>query len=639
MLETIRTHRRWMLFFVLVLILPSFVFFGIQGYNQMIEGDQAVARVGDTSITQPEVDEAQRRFFEQMRRQFGESVDPKMLDTPEARVAVIERLMSEKALQAEIKHDHVMYSDEQLGHFYSSTPEFLENGSFSPEKKAQIAESLGLTGVGLDQVVRREQAFLLLRSGVNETGIIPVSMRDRLLILMEDVREVRELRFDPATYLNQVKISEEAIKSYYDAHPKEFESPESVVAEYVTLSVDALASQSPVDEAELRKQHEAAFGANLKKRDEVRAKAAALLAEVRKDPARFSELAKQNSEDPGSAAQGGVLPPFGRGEMVKAFEEAAFGLRKGELAQKLVETEFGFHILMLDDIKKSEKGEQRVARHILLSAPEAKRFEDVRDEMEKTVRAQEAQKRFTEASETFSNTVYEQSDSLEPVAEKLKLQIKRAENVTRDGPIQILPAKLVDALFSDDALKAKRNTQAIEGQPGQLMAARVVSHQPAALRPLDAVHLEIKTKLERDEALRLAQQAADKKLEEFKQASAQPNFAGFTPVRKVSRLKPEGLSSAALKVIMAPLPEGLPTYVLSKSEGDTVAIYAVLSSVRPDAPDPGRIVTTGHGLAQQAGAADDMAYLALLRARYKAKVLKPEYRRSAAKTSSAPETH
>lgn len=637
MLETIRNHRRWMLFFVLVLILPSFVFFGIQGYNQMIEGDRAVARVAGQSITQPEVDEAQRRFFEQMRRQYGESIDPKMLDTPEARAAVIERLMSEKALQAEIKHDHVAYSDEQLGHFYSSTPEFLENGSFSAEKKAQIAASLGLTGVGLDQMVRREQSFLLLRSGVSETGIIPVAMRDRLLILMEDVREVRELRFDPAAYLSQAKVTEDPIKAYYDAHPKEFESPESVVAEYVTLSVDALASQSPMDEAELRRQHETAFGANLKKREEVRSKATALLAEVRKDPKRFAELAKQNSEDPGSAAQGGILPPFGRGEMVKPFEEAAFGLRKGELAPKLVETEFGFHILMLDDIKKGDKGEQRVARHILLSAPDAKRFEDVRAELEKTARAQEAQKRFTEASETFSNTVYEQSDSLEPVAEKLKLQIKRAENVTRGMPIQVLPEKLVEALFSDEALKAKRNTQAVEVQPGKLMAARVVSHQPAALQPFDTVRAQIKSKLERDEALRLTQQAADKKLEELKKAGAPSNFAGFSPARKVSRIKPEGLSSAALKVIMAPLPSGLPTYVLSKSEGDAIAIYAVLSSVRPDVPDPGRIVTTGHGLAQQAGAADDMAYMASLRTRYKAKVLKPEYRRDALKTSAPPQ--
>ncbi len=635
MLEIIRTHRRWMLFFVLVLILPSFVFFGIQGYNQLMEGDRAIASVAGTVITQPEVDEAQRRFVEQLRRQFGESLDPSVIDTPQARAAVVERLMSEKALLAEAKRSHVVYSDSQLADFYGSTPDFLDDGKFSPEKKAQIAEALRLTGVGLDQLVRREQSSLLLRSGVSETGFVPTSVRDRLLILTEEEREVRALHFKAQDYLKQVAIADDAIKAHYDTNTKQYESPETLVAEYVVLSLDALAAQISVDEAELRKQHEAAFGDKLKKRDEIRTKANALLTELRKTPSRFAELAKQHSEDPGSAAQGGLLPAFGRGEMVKPFEQAAFSLRKGELSQKLVETEFGFHIIQLEDIQKADQGsgERRVARHILLSAPEAKRFEDARAELEKAARLQQAQKRFAEASEAFSNTVYEQSDSLQPVAEKLKLNVQRAEGVVRDGAVQVLPPKVVNALFADDALKAKHNTQAIEVAPGQSIAARVVSHQPAAVLPLDAVRGQIKAKLEREEATRLAKEAAEKALAQLR---ATPSDVGFSPAHKVSRMKPESISADAIKVVMAPLAATLPTYVMAKSDGDAYAIYAVLSSVSPQAPDPKRVQSTARGLAQQAGAADDVAYVASLRTLHKAKVLKVEYKKTTTSLGATP---
>lgn len=620
---------------MLVLILPSFVFFGIQGYNQLAEGDRAVARVAGKSITQPEVDEAQRRFFDQLRKQFGPSLDPKVMETPQARAGVVERLMNEKALLAEAVRAHVIFSEAQLVEFYSTTPEFQDNGVFSPEKKAQIATSLGLTGVGLDQLIRREQASLLLRAGVIETGIMPASVRDRLLILSEEQRDVRELRFKPEDFSKQVAISDDAIKAHYGANSKQYESPETVSAEYVVLTLEAIAAQVAVSESDLRKQYEASFGSNLKRRDEVRAKAEALLAEVRKAPLSFAELAKKHSEDPGSASQGGVLPAFGRGEMVKPFEDAAFKLRKGELAPTLVETEFGFHIMQLEDIQKGSKdkgdgGERRVARHILLNAPEAKRFEEVRADLEKATRQQDAQRKFVEASDTFNNTAYEQPDSLAPVAEKLKLDIQRAERVTRSGATagagaaQVLTPKVIEALFTDDAIKNRRNTQAIEASPGTLVAARVVDHKPAALRPLESVRGEIKAKLERDEASRLAREAATKKLAELRSAASD---AGFAPVRKISRNQPDGLPVEALKVVMAPTASSLPTYVMASIDGGAFAMYRVLASRSPTAPEAGRIAIAMRQLAQQSGAADDIAYVASLRDIHRAQVLKAEYRK------------
>ena len=624
---------------MLVLILPSFVFFGIQGYNQMLEGDRAVARVAGKSITQPEVDEAQRRYFEQLRKQYGPTLDPKIMDTPRARAGVLERVMNEKVLLAEAARAHVTYSDAKLAEFYASTPEFLENGVFSPEKKTQVANGLGLTGVGLDQLIRREQASLLLRSGVNETGVVPASVRDRLIALSEEQREVRELRFKPEDFIRQVTIAEDAIKTHYDGNAKQYEVPETLSVAYVVLTLDAIAAQVAVSESELRTQYASSFGTSLKKREEVRARAQELLVELRKSPAAFADLAKKHSEDPGSAAQGGVLPAFGRGEMVKPFEDAAFSLRKGELSPALVETEFGFHIMQLDDIQKQDKGgERRVARHILLNAPEARRFEEVRADLEKSAKQQEAQRKFVEASDIFNNTVYEQPDSLAPVAEKLKLTVQRADGVTRAGVparagnVPALAPKVIEALFTDDAIRNKRNTQAIESSPGTMVAARVIDHKAATLRPLDAVRDEIKAKLTRDEASRLAREAAAKKLADLR---AMPSDAGFAAAKKISRSQPEGIALDALKAVMAPPASSLPTLVMSAADAGAYAVYQVLNSKSAPAPDTNRLLSIMRSLAQQSGAADDIAYVATLREIHHAQVLKAEYRAAAAATEPA----
>jgi peptidyl-prolyl cis-trans isomerase D len=628
MLEVIRNHKRWLMFFILVLIMPSFVFFGIQGYNQLVEGDRAIARVAGQAITQPEVDEAARRFLEQLRRQYGQNLDPKLLDTPAMRAGVVERLMSEKVLLAEVARSNVHFGDEQLMKFYSSTPEFLADGQFSIDKKQEVARALGLSVTALDQLIRREQSALVLRGAVNATGFVPASVRDRLVALSEEQREVRELRVKPDEFVPQVKITDDAIKTHYEANRKQFEIPESINVEYVVLTLDAFAGQIKVEESELRKQYDAAFGTNLKRRDEVRAKAEALLAEVRKAPASFAELAQKNSEDPGSAANGGALPPFGRGEMVKPFEDAAYKLRKGELAPNLIETEFGFHILRLDDIQ----GDRRVARHILLNAPEARRFEDVRAELERSARQQEAQRKFVEATDSFSNTVYEQPDSLQPVAEKLKLPIQRVEGLTRAGPpprttnAQAFSPKFIEALFADEAVKSKRNTQAIEGGPGTLIAGRVVEHKPATLRPLESVQAEIKASLEQIEASKLAREAAEKKAAALRAA---PSDVGFSPARKVSRAKPEGLPIAALRTVMAVDGASLPAYVVAELDGGAFGVFRVLGREAAPAPDAAKLTNITRGLAQQSGAADDVAYVEALRAIHKAQVLKAEYQRPA----------
>lgn len=633
MLEVIRTHRRWMLFFVLILILPSFVFFGIQGYNQLVEGEEAVANIGKSRVTQAQLDTVHRQEMERLRQQLGSNFDPKLFDTEEAKAAVLSRLLNQSALAEEVKRSRVIFSDEQLAAFYRSTPQFLEDGAFSADKKAQIARQMGLTGAGLDDVMRAEQAALLLRRGVLTTAIVPHALRDRLLALTQEVREVRSLVFDPADYRAQTQVSEEVIKAHYEQHAKRFESPESLSVDYVVLSLDQLAAEVKVDEAQLRQRYEETHGANLQARQAVRAEAEDLLKAIKAKPGDFARLAKEHSQDPGSAQEGGLLPAFGKGEMVAPFEKAAFALKKGELAPNLVETEFGFHILKLEDIEQTPAGQRLVARHILLSAPEVKSFEALRPELERAQREALAQKNFLAASETFTNTAYEQPDSLEPLAQALGLEIMHAKDVVRGEAHGMLSEELVAALFADDALLKKHNTEAIEVQPGTLVTARVVAHQAAAARPLEQVRDQIKQSLQQEQAVKLAAKAAEQALAALSDPQQTQRALGqfkFSPARKISRFEAEGFTPDAIQAIMAKPADALPAYVSAPTSAGGVAVYAVLDSQRSVEKDAQQTAAIEQELLRQLGAADDVAYLAALRQLHDAKVFKKAYQPDAA---------
>ena len=261
------------------------------------------------------------------------------------------------------------------------------------------------------------------------------------------------------------------------ANPQQFQASESVNIEYAVLDIDTISKSLTISEQDLKSYYDqnvarlsgkeerrashilitAAKDAPAAERDKAKARAQELLADVRKAPAEFADLAKKNSQDPGSAPSGGDLDFFARGAMVKPFEDAAFAMKKGDISD-VVESDFGYHIIQLTDVKE----------------PKQRSFEELRAGIDADLRAQQAQRKFAESAEAFTNGVYEQSDSLKPVAERLKLGIKTADKLTRtpaqgaSGPLA--NAKFLAALFSDDAVQKKRNTEAIEVGPNQLLS-------------------------------------------------------------------------------------------------------------------------------------------------------------------------
>jgi peptidyl-prolyl cis-trans isomerase D len=534
------------------LIAITFATWGIESYTQFRGGRDTVATVNGLDISQREFAEELRRQQDQLRRMFGGAVDPAMLDSPEMRRSVLEAMIGQRLVASEAARAHMFLSREAVIDAITNAPEFQEDGKFSPAKYSAYLASQGVSDQGNVANLQTQIPLARMAGAIADTAIAPRSVVARLNALEAQRREVSDVRLDIKQYLPQVKIDEAQIKAHYDANQADFRTPERVRVEYVVLSAEALARQDPPSESELRAAYEGRV-AQLRVEEQRRAshilvktkdEADKLISELKKNPNRFADLAKKNSQDPGSAEKGGDLGWFGRGMMVKPFEEAAFKLGQNEM--QVVESEFGFHVLRLTGIQ----------------AGKTRSYEEVRKEIADEVGRLKGQRKFAEAAETFSNLVYEQSDSLKGAADRFKLQIQstgwiaksaRQELGALDNP------KLLSALFSSDALKNKRNTDAIEVAPSTLVAARVLEHQPAAQRKLEEVKGEISEMLRNREASALALKDGTAKLEQLRKG--QEAGVKWGAPRMISRRESQGLQPNVMRQVFGADTAKLPAYV------------------------------------------------------------------------------
>ena len=466
--------------------------------------------------------------------------------------------------------------------------------------------------------MRADMLMRQLGSGLVESGFTSKSVARRLLETRAQSRELSELVFPAVQYAGQVKLGPDAVEAYYKANAKLFEVPEQVRAEYVVLSPDVLVAAETVSPDEVRKWYDANVAPRAEQRAEARKKIEAIAAELRKDPARFAELAKASSQDSGSAQQGGDVGYFGRGAMVKPFEEAAFKLKDGETSP-IVETEFGFHIIRVTGIRKpgqdGAKTEERRASHILVSAPKAEKdFAAARPEIEAELKRSRVSKRFVELAEAFSNLAYEQPDSLQPLADRYKLKIETSNWITRQAaPPPLDNPKLLGALFGDDAIKNKRNTEALETAQNQIVVARVLEHRPATVRALDQVRADIVKKLTADETLKLARAAGEARLAELQAGKAAA--AGWGQPRTVSREAAGGLDPRAIGPVFRADAAKLPSYVGVDLAPTGYTIYRISKVSEAGAPDPAKLRAAEVSLARQESRMAYQAFLSGLKAR------------------------
>jgi len=551
--------------FALFLLVP-FGLFGIDYYFRAPVGGDTLATVGRTRIGVADFDQALREQAEVYRRQFQGRFDASLMDNPQIRRAVLDRLISQRLVDLGSQRAGIRLGDRALAERILAEPAFQVDGRFSRDRYDQIARSMGLTPAGLDERLRQDYREQQFRGAVTETAFVPKATVESFIRLSEQKREVSVVNLSPDAYLAQVKVAPEQVKAWYDAHPKEYTTPEEVKVDYVELSTDALAAQVTVDPAQVKSMYEQELktgkwglpeerrashilitvkpGATEAERKAALEKAQQIAARVRKDPKGFAEVAKKESQDPGSAAKGGDLGFFGRGTMVKPFEDAVFAAKKGDILGPIA-TDFGYHVIEVTDVKPAK----------------VKSLAEATPEIEATLKKQAASRQMAESAENFSNMVYEQPDSLKPAADTLKLPVRESGWIRKGvpaDPAYLSNPKMEAEIFSDNSIKSKRNTSAIEVAPNVLVAAHVADHRPAQLKPLDTVKADIERLLKRDAALRLATADGEAKLK-LLQAGKDPGLKWPAPLA-VNRRSPGGLYPTVIEAVFRLDPKKLPAY-------------------------------------------------------------------------------
>jgi len=626
MFEFFRKYNKIVMGVLFVLIIPSFVLFGVDRYQGDQKGEK-VARVDGHDITRPEWDQQHRNEVDRIRRQMP-NIEAATLDSDAARYATLERMVRDRVLAAAAAKSNMTVSEDRLSRLFAEDTSLASfrtaDGKFDRER---FMMATGRTPEQYEAAVRSDLATQQVLLGVSGTAFATPAQAQATLNAFYDRREVQMVRFNPADFKSKVTPSDADIEAYYKEHASQFQAPEQADVEYLVLDLDAAKKNISVSDADLKSYYEqngARFGtpeerrashilitapasASKSDRDAARAKAEQLMAEVKKTPASFADVARKNSQDPGSAEKGGDLDFVARGAMVKPFEDAMFALKKGEISN-VVESEFGYHVIMLKDIKPA------------VLQP----FEQVRATIENEVRGQQATQEFAKAAEAFTDAVYQQPDSLQPAADKLKLTIRKASNVARTpaagvtGPLA--SANFLGALFAPESLSRKHNTEAIEIGPNQLASGRVVQYSPARAVPLAEVKSTVRAQLVDQRAAALAKAEGEAKL-----AAWQANAAGATfgaPVT-LSRLDAQSQSLPVIEAALRADATRLPALVGVDLGKEGYAVVKVVKLVPRTAPTVEAAKQENEQFVQVITAAENLAYYNLLKERFKAEILVP----------------
>ncbi len=630
MFDTVRNNSKVMMGLLFLLIIPSFVLFGVEGYSRFTDNAAAVARVDGQKITRQEWDDAHKREVDRIRAQMP-GIDPKLLDSAEARRATLDQLVNERLLAVAAQKQLLITSDARLARDLQQNPTIAglrgPDGKLDMERYRQIAASQGLTPEGFEARIRQDISSRQVLQPLQASALALTKPTDAALQAWLQRREIQVQKFPARDFAAKVQVSDADLENHYKANTERFRSVESADVEYVVLDITSLLPTITLPEQDLRTYYEqnlqrlagqeqrrashilitAAKDAPAAEREKARARAQELLAQLRKTPKAFADLARKNSQDPGSASRGGDLAFFARGAMVKPFEDAVFGMKDGDISD-LVESDFGFHIIQLTGIK----------------SPKAPSFEAMRPQLEADLRKQQAQRKFAELAETFSNSVYEQADALQPVADKLKLTLRQAKGVTRlpaGLPIELGNPKVLQALFSDDAVGKRRNTEAIEVAPNTLVSARIAKHYPSVVRPFAEVRDSVRLQFVQTRALELARAEGQARLEAWK---GQPDAAALGQPLVVSRDQTQSQAQALVDAALRADPAKLPALLGVELGAEGYAVVRVNKIVPREAQSPEQARLIRQQFAQLRSQAEVQAYLAALKKEFKAEILVSE---------------
>lgn len=496
MLQNIRDNSQgWIAKTIIGVIVVLMALTGFDAIFQAVSHNQDAAKVNGDTISQNELSQAVDTQRRQLMQRLGKDFDPSLLDDKMLREAALKGLIERQLLLQGARDAKFSFSDAALDQVILQTPEFQVDGKFSAERFDQVIRQLGYGRMQFREMLAQEMLIGQLRAGLAGSGFVTDAQVDAFARLEKQTRDFASLTFkaDPAS----VNVTDEQVKAHYEQHAKEFMSPDQVVIDYIELKKAAFFDQVKVDEDALQALYQKEI-ANLAeqrhaahilvevndKQDEAQAKAR--IEEIQQRLAKgedFAALAKEFSQDPGSASNGGDLGFAGKGVYDQAFEDALYALNKDQVSAP-VRTEFGFHLIKLLGVQ----------------APEVPTFASLKDKLTRELKTQQVEQRFVEATKQLEDSAFEASDLAQP-AQDLGLKVQTSAPFGREGGDGITANRqVIQAAFSPEVLDEGANSSAIELDPETVVVVRAKEHRKPAQLPLEAVAGPIRDHLAQEQA-------------------------------------------------------------------------------------------------------------------------------------------
>ncbi|MCC7135810.1 MAG: SurA N-terminal domain-containing protein [Nitrosomonas sp.] len=537
---------------VLFIAVLPFMFWGIQSYRG--DGTEGyVAKVGSEEISRRDYEQALRNQQENLRNMLGDKFDSTLLDNPQMRLSVLENLIRQKLAQQEAASLGLTILETQLAAEIQAISFFQENGKFSLQRYQDLLQRQGMSASLFESRLANELKQQQLLEGITKSVIMPEAVTEKLFRLSDTKYNINRFALHSDQFVDQISPDETEILSYYDNHYRDFMLPEQLRVAYIVLSIDELAKQEEVTAEETKKyfsDHPDEFGRPEERRAshilltasaeiteearaEIRNKAEQLLQELQQNPERFEELAAEVSEDPGSAKMGGDLGFFGRGLMVKAFEDEVFSMQPKEIRGP-IETLFGFHIIKLAEIKSADVAS----------------FNEVSDHIEALLKHQKASEKFGELAEDFRNIVFEENNTLQVAADMFNLPIQESDWISRQStePPLVTHQSVLDEIFSHNVIHSQSNTGVVEVQPDTLVAARALEHRPATAQSIELVRDQVISRLK----LQLVQSLVSEKGQEILarlQAGKTDDELDWGGAAEISYTQAQGIDLETLRLV------------------------------------------------------------------------------------------
>lgn len=518
----------WVAWIVVGLIGVTFALFGLDWYLKR-DAQVYAASVNEIQISVPEYRFAKQQQIQRMRNMLGERFDASVANTDEFKQAVLNRLIEEELLVQAATDAGLAIGNDFLAARIHSIAEFQVDGEFNTEQYQRLLSSQGLNPQRFEQQFRRALLINQFAGSITSTAAVVASDVDLGLRLQGQERKLRYLRIPMARAMDNSEVKPDEIQRFYDENKSRFVEPEQVRLQYLELSLDTIAAGLSVTDEEIAQLYETdkqrlateeqrRARHILLKLDEsaseadvaaAQAKAEDLVKRLRAGE-DFAALAKEYSQDPGSAVEGGDLGMFGKGMMVPEFETATFDLDLNAISDP-VRSPFGLHIIQVTEIQPS-------------SIPD---LDSVREQLKQEALRIQAENLFFERAETLATLAFEHPDTLSLAAEQLGLTVQESDWLSQSGHSEGIGhyPQVIDAAFSDEVLTAGHNSSVLEVEDNHVFVVRLLEHKPSTQLALDVVRDAIAANLRTQNARSATAEQGAALLERLKAGAPLDNLA------------------------------------------------------------------------------------------------------------------